>query len=819
MTRAIVTAQAYLPPVEPSSSAESMVDAHARALEAGEARLLAALDRAGVAPEPLPLLHPARVPIAASSVSRSSERETLAALIRAMASPLSPTHGGVVWLDVDAALERERVLVEALQRSVGELPLRNMAAFKANHSSLLQFARVQADAGAGVEVASLPELYTALCVGVRPGAVVFGNTNLNARELLIAMHLGVTAFCFDHPAKLARVLDCARTREGGVARLRPLLRLAAPYASAALSMERFGLDVDKSPGLLEAVLDRLAAAGSALTGVSFHVGIGARSTAVYEQVFAQAEAVFAAAKARTGVAPWIVDIGGGLGFDDTPNRYLGTLAVADQVRELGRGVRRLHQRVPELREVWSEIGQGALGRAGSMLSPVEFVEHRDNPSRSARVCVPTLPGSFLWAKRSTPVHAEREQWLVTATGAWAVPVSRFVSLQPELWVLREDGEVARVDAEGPLVPTLVFGKSCEPTDCLNPAAPERGGEMIRFLLPDLSRRPANERYVLRLRGAAYMDTAGEFNGQTSRAFPWRYSLGEPARGPRKAPALVRAPTWEYRERLLSPNVVQAAQIHAARELIAEQFLEREQMIAWLRQTGQLRAKAELEALRYGLWQAVDECVGSGLSVVRLKLRPGQPDAEGEVVGALAAKVVRARDVPTQPLAMVGEWERRVSRLMFELEASLMRRARRLDGGLREKLFPMAYIAMTAKRPGEGAPAHAMRQRVVDLARGLGGIKTVTSMSTGERSCAVAERVPGCFPMFVTPYADIHFHGRRPFEGVRFGAKPGELRFYAHDLRGPHRALEPLPQAERLRLVIRDQGAQALGLGEHWGAGA
>ncbi len=783
--------------IDPASMARSTAVAQARV-----AATLADVGISGPAP-----LHFDTSPITSAHLSESGPAPTIQALLDRMGRPEAAEYNGFFLLDISQTLANEARLGAAIQDAIGGLRYRNMAAFKANHSHLLQYARVRANPDAGLEVASLHEVTTACCLGVRPENIVFANTNMNAREFLASYHLGVTAFCFDHIEKLRRIAHVVAARGLDPQRLRLFLRIAAPYASPVLNMERFGLEVEKNPGEVRAILQLAAQSSMPIVGVAFHVGIGARSTMVYKNVFDRVAQVLDLAQDLTPVPPQIINIGGGFGFDERAHQFLGTLSVPDQIDEIGRGIRRLQRAFQWPLEVWSEIGQGAVGSAGSLFARVDFHERRENPGLALRVCTPTLPGSFLWAHASKSIYADTEQWLVSPAGYWGVGVTRYATIQPEVWAVHHDRRATRIDVpERDLVPTMVFGKSCDPADALNPFV---DGQPIRFLLPDLHRVSADW-FALRLCSGAYMDTAGDFNGQTPRSFPWHYVIPDEPTPPRLSSHQSTRQTtgttddWQYRDRLLSHNIVTAEQIQAAKELVADQFLEHEQMISWLRQTGQLISTRQLTALRYELWRAVEACVDSGVSMVRLKVRRGQPEAEGEVVAALAAKVIEATDVPSLPVPQVHTWEQRTARLMFELEALLLRHAQRLSAGLRDKMFPTTYIAMTAKQRGEGEPAYRLRQKVLDLSRGLDGIKSVTSMTTGMRSCRVAEQVAGSFRMFVVPYDAITSHGRTPFAGIKFGAEPGELRFYAHDLRGPHRFVEPLPREQRMRLDLRDR---------------
>lgn len=746
----------------------------------------------------------------APQVSAETDSAKISALLGQMADPKSPNYNGFYLLNLSTAIRTELKLIESLQQASGEIPVRQMAAFKANHSALLQYMRLQTDPNAGIDVAGIREAISACSIGFRPESIVYSNPNFSERDLLVCTTLGISTFCFDHPAKLEIVSQLKshgiRTRD-----LQMILRLNSPFSESVVEFERFGIDIDKNKILLQQIIASARRHDLQIAGVSFHVGIGARSFSAYENVFEFASNTLKLLPRSKNGSRKIVNVGGGFAFNHFGQKYRGTLSSEEQIQFIGHSARKLNSEVPDGIEILSEIGQGYVGAAGSVFTRVDVCERRENPSQELLVSPIAIPGAFTWGHHAKRIFASAEQWITGPAGYWSFPIQRLATLYPEIWVTSEDGSVKKLDVpEKDMMPTLIFGKTCDPTDVLNPRVL---GEYIRFLLPDISRAKYNSKYktfALRFCSAAYMDSAGDFNGQTVQSLPWHFSVeNQGAISPQKnsliAPLIVSSSTddWEYRERVLSHGIVTASQIQQTRELIADQFIEREQMISWLIQTKQISSDREIQSLRYLLWEKVSATVDTGLSVVRLKVRRHLPDSEGEVVAAVTATILDQSQLEALPLKIAKDWERRLARVVFETEALVLRRLTRINAGLREKIFPSCYIAMSAKKPGEGGSTLELRQRVHDLARGS-GLKSVSNIATGEYTTRLSQQHPEVFQLIKTPYSEISFYDTKPFDGIQFGDVPGQLSCFVRDFRGPYRFEEPLPSVQTMPIRVRDR---------------
>jgi len=716
----------------------------------------------------------------------------------------STDYNGFYLLNLFKAMDTEESLIQRLQNAIGDIPIKQMAAFKTNHSAILQFMRLRANPDAGIDVAGTREAISACSIGFKPENIIYSNPNFSQRELIICTALGIANFCFDHPAKLAMV-EQLPTYGVDVRSVNMILRLNTPYSAATLNFDRFGIDVEKNRVLIQTMLNALGKNISCLAGVSFHIGVGVRSLVAYENAFDFAATVLKLLPNSEQALRRIVNIGGSFAFHEYGHQYQGTISTIDQMACIGRCARQLNSELSAGIELWSEIGQGYVGGAGSVFTRVDIHEKRENPNQYLDVSPLTIPGAFIWGHPAKKIFARSEQWLTGCAGRWSFPVQHLATLYPEVWGITEDGvggaKAERITApEKNLIPTLIFGKTCDPSDVLNPLV---GREYVRFLLPDLSQFTYSQ-YALRFCSAAYMDFASGFNGQTVQDFPWHFVVNENASIATQNVAAVSEEQWEYRDRLLSHGILTASQVQQTKEMVANQFIEREQIISWLISTRQIASAEEIASLRYLIWEKVSATVDNGLSMMRLKVQQHRPDAEGTVVAAVTAMALDHSMNQELPLAIARDRERRISRLAFEIEARVLRRLTRINGGLREKIFPSCYIAMSAKIPGEGGSTLELRQRVHDLAQGA-GFKSVSNVATGEFTTRLSQKHPDVTRVIAVPYQDISFYDRKPFDGIHFGNEPGQISCFVRDFRGPSRFEETLPNNQLMPIRIDDRG--------------
>ncbi|NVJ61550.1 MAG: hypothetical protein HWE27_14235 [Gammaproteobacteria bacterium] len=739
-------------------------------------------------------------------IVESSHGELLNELLLKMSSPFSPEHNGFYLLDIVRALENERAIESAIKREVNVANFKQMAAFKTNHSLILQYARLASRPDAGLEVASLPEVVESCSIGFKPENIVFANTTINEREFVISCKLGVYTYCFDRPNKLSTMIEWCKKHDIDRKNMRFILRLATPYAGASVSMGRFGVYITKNPKALKQILHLLHENAIQLAGVSFHIGIGASNFFVYDNVFSFIAQIFRATQELGNYIPDIVNIGGGFEMTDAGYRFRGNLSIDEQISRIGKEMSKLEEEFDKKFEVWSEVGQAYVGTAGSVVVRVDYSEIRENPNRVVSVSPELEPGTTLWGHPSKEVFAVREQHLITQAGDWTFGIVRHLTMYPEIWHISDDGAEKIDFSSKEMIPTLIFGKTCDSTDILNP---KRDSRPIRILLPKLDTDKKGF-FVLRLCSAAYMDTGGEFNWQSSTNLPVYHCLAESDKQNQGYPiSVLNRPAdeksedieWEYHDRVLRRNALTSDQIHQAKCLIAEQFVNREQMISWLKSTGKITPESDDSTLTYLFWEKVEECMESGLSMVRLKVPKGKQETEGTVVGAITVKVINAEDIPKLPLNLVLDWERRVARVIFEAEVIVLDACRRINGNLKEKIFPMAYTAMAANTKGENILT--LLAKVHELVKGAPDLKSFACLATGEGSAYMAKSVPGIVKMLHVPYDSVNYCGERIFSGIKFRSGPAELGFYIIDMRGPYKLEEPLPTNREVDVNVWD----------------
>ena len=133
--------------------------------------------------------------VSSPNVTAENEEQAVQRIARQINDPRRAEFNGFYLLDIGRALKNEARLAEAMRIAIGSMPYRQMAALKANHSLPLQYARLQNNPDAGIEVASAAEAVAASSLGFDPKNIIFANTTTNPRELLACSRLGITAFC------------------------------------------------------------------------------------------------------------------------------------------------------------------------------------------------------------------------------------------------------------------------------------------------------------------------------------------------------------------------------------------------------------------------------------------------------------------------------------------------------------------------------------------------------------------------------------------------------------------------------------------------
>lgn len=301
-------------------------------------------------------------------------------------------------------LARVRARVAALTASFPSSALHAIAV-KAN--PLVEVLRVVVDCGAGLEAASIEEVFLALAAGCAPDRIVFDSPAKTEDELRTALSLGVRINA-DNLEELDRIAaHPARRASTSVLGLRvnPLVGDGAILAtSVAGRASKFGVAIDlEGDGLLGAFERH-----PWLTALHAHVGSQGASLPMLTSAAARMASLVDTLNRRLGT-PRIttLDIGGGL-----PVAYRDSDRPPD-VREYATALREAAPSIFEdpIRLV-TEFGRAVHATAGWAASRVEYVK----PAGSERLAVIHLGADFLLRRVYRPDDWHHDLAVCDASG-------------------------------------------------------------------------------------------------------------------------------------------------------------------------------------------------------------------------------------------------------------------------------------------------------------------------------------------------------------------------------------------------------------------
>jgi diaminopimelate decarboxylase len=216
-----------------------------------------------------------------------------------------------------ATLERHyRVFKEAL----AGLDTLICYAMKANSNQSV--VRTFVEAGAGLDVVSEGELRRALSAGAEPQKIVFAGVGKTAREIALALDVGILCFNVESEPELALISEIAsaKGRTASVAvRVNPDVD-ARTHAkiTTGKAENKFGIPYDRARAVYA---EAAGLPGIRIAGVDMHIGSQITDLAPYDAAYERL-ADLARALREDGHAIEHVDAGGGLGIpyrlDDPP---------------------------------------------------------------------------------------------------------------------------------------------------------------------------------------------------------------------------------------------------------------------------------------------------------------------------------------------------------------------------------------------------------------------------------------------------------------------------------------------------------------------
>jgi ornithine decarboxylase len=320
-------------------------------------------------------------------------------------NPSLPTPFLVVDLDLIEA--RYQRLIEVLPRS------RVLFAVKANPAP--EVLQRLADVGSSFDVASPGEIERCLELGIDPARFAFGNTIKKEKDIAHAARCGVTTFTVDAEAELDKVI---RQAPGSTV----YVRITTDGKGAEWPLSRkFGC----SPADALLLLHKAAYAGLGF-GVSFHVGSQQRDITAWERPLATVASLYEE-MAKEGFEAVGVNLGGGL-----PCHYQDPVA---EIEAYGRAIQ--HSLDRHLGRCFSgeiliEPGRYLVGEAGLIETEVVLISRRsaDDERRWVYLDIGMFNGL-------TETLEEAIRYRITTPGK-----------------------------DGPLVPVVIAGPSCDSADVL-----------------------------------------------------------------------------------------------------------------------------------------------------------------------------------------------------------------------------------------------------------------------------------------------------------------------------------------------------------------
>lgn len=150
-------------------------------------------------------------------------------------------------------------------------------------------------------------------------SIIFAHPCKLISDIIEAEKLGVEMCTFDSADELEKLSAVA-------SKLSVVLRIAVDDSTSLCPFsKKFG--VVKQCDQFDLV-DKCADHGLNFIGVSFHVGSGCRSVSVYQEAIRTANDIFGYARAKHGIIPWLLDIGGGF------SRVLSINDISDVINDV-----------------------------------------------------------------------------------------------------------------------------------------------------------------------------------------------------------------------------------------------------------------------------------------------------------------------------------------------------------------------------------------------------------------------------------------------------------------------------------------------------
>ena len=238
-------------------------------------------------------------------------------------------------------------------------------------------ARIVAEEGLGLDVASAGELYTALLARFPASQINVHGNNKSVEELELAVSRRVGHITLDHLGEIAILGDVLRNyprrRQDVLVRCAPGVDPDTHRAIRTGQADtKFGLNIADGSAL-RAVASVLAQPQLRFRGIHFHVGSQLTDTDAHRAAIEAAVALMASIRDKLGVECEVLNIGGGLGVryvEGAPTLSMDGFAESI-VTALRDSLNRHGLRGPVLAQ---EPGRSIVGEAGTTLYTVGVVK-------------------------------------------------------------------------------------------------------------------------------------------------------------------------------------------------------------------------------------------------------------------------------------------------------------------------------------------------------------------------------------------------------------------------------------------------------------
>ena len=269
---------------------------------------------------------------------------------RTLASRAAASFGSPCYLSRWRPVE---ALVAAHETRVGGVDVKAWLSFKTHPVQPLAVTWMRS--GRGIEVVSEAEFVAVRALGC-PTAQLLVN-GVAKHSWLARYDVAGLRVHFDSTLEVDSLIGAAVAQRWHVG-----LRCHVPDEHDARDADfggQFGLDADEFCAMHE----RLIAAGATVEGVHFHLGQATRSLNAYTDSMSYVATLCK----QSGLSPRYIDCGGGV--DASPD-------VSSSLRDLRRAIAAAAQRLPSLREIWTENGRHITRSSAALIVRVLDVKVR-----------------------------------------------------------------------------------------------------------------------------------------------------------------------------------------------------------------------------------------------------------------------------------------------------------------------------------------------------------------------------------------------------------------------------------------------------------